>query len=114
MGEAALDTYAERLRPAQQSTFPTAVKSHERLLKCTVRLVPDEDLVAEQQLRSRVSGQFLGSGYVRKSAKLLKEMVDATGIEPVTPSMSTRCSPAELRIRRRAPKKRFGAGRAVV
>jgi len=24
--------------------------------------------------------------------------VDATGIEPVTPSMSTRCSPAELRI----------------
>ena len=26
-------------------------------------------------------------------------MVDATGIEPVTPSMSTRCSPAELRIR---------------
>ena len=26
-------------------------------------------------------------------------MVDATGIEPVTPSMSTKCSPAELRIR---------------
>ena len=26
-------------------------------------------------------------------------MVDATGIEPVTPSMSTRCSPAELRVR---------------
>jgi hypothetical protein len=24
-------------------------------------------------------------------------MVGATGIEPVTPSMSTRCSPAELR-----------------
>ena len=32
--------------------------------------------------------------------KALKRMVDATGIEPVTPSMSTRCSPAELRIRR--------------
>jgi hypothetical protein len=31
--------------------------------------------------------------------KALKRMVDATGIEPVTPSMSTRCSPAELRIR---------------
>ncbi len=29
----------------------------------------------------------------------LKAMVDATGIEPVTPSMSTRCSPAELRVR---------------
>ena len=28
--------------------------------------------------------------------------MDATGIEPVTPSMSTRCSPAELRIRRRS------------
>ena len=27
------------------------------------------------------------------------KMVDATGIEPVTPSMSTRCSPAELRVR---------------
>ena len=27
------------------------------------------------------------------------EMVGATGIEPVTPSMSTRCSPAELRAR---------------
>src|SRR4051794_614357 len=26
-------------------------------------------------------------------------MVGATGIEPVTPSMSTRCSPAELRAR---------------
>jgi hypothetical protein len=26
-------------------------------------------------------------------------LVDATGIEPVTPSMSTRCSPAELRVR---------------
>jgi site-specific DNA recombinase len=31
-----------------------------------------------------------------------KGMVDATGIEPVTPSMSTKCSPAELRIRRKA------------
>ena len=28
-------------------------------------------------------------------------MVGTTGIEPVTPSMSTRCSPAELRARRR-------------
>ena len=28
-----------------------------------------------------------------------RKMVDATGIEPVTPSMSTRCSPAELRVR---------------
>src|SRR5690606_28575522 len=28
------------------------------------------------------------------------EMVDATGIEPVAPSVGTRCSPAELRIRR--------------
>ena len=27
-----------------------------------------------------------------------RKMVDATGIEPVTPSMSTRCSPAELRV----------------
>ena len=27
----------------------------------------------------------------------LRRMVGATGIEPVTPSMSTRCSPAELR-----------------
>ena len=27
-------------------------------------------------------------------------MVGATGIEPVTPSMSTRCSPAELRALR--------------
>ena len=26
-------------------------------------------------------------------------MVDATGIEPVTPSMSTRCSHAKLRLR---------------
>ena len=26
-----------------------------------------------------------------------RRMVGATGIEPVTPSMSTRCSPAELR-----------------
>jgi hypothetical protein len=31
----------------------------------------------------------------------LKGMVDVTGIEPVTPSMSTRCSPAELHVRRR-------------
>ena len=29
-------------------------------------------------------------------------VVDATGIEPVTPSMSTRCSPAELRVRMNA------------
>ena len=28
--------------------------------------------------------------------KLLKKMVGVTGIEPVTPSMSTKCSPAEL------------------
>ena len=27
------------------------------------------------------------------------KMVDAAGIEPATPSMSTRCSPAELRVR---------------
>ena len=27
---------------------------------------------------------------------ILKEMVGVTGIEPVTPSMSTKCSPAEL------------------
>ena len=27
---------------------------------------------------------------------LLEEMVGVTGIEPVTPSMSTKCSPAEL------------------
>ena len=27
---------------------------------------------------------------------LFKEMVGVTGIEPVTPSMSTKCSPAEL------------------
>src|SRR5690606_12064907 len=32
-----------------------------------------------------------------------EEMVDATGIEPVTPSMSTKCSPAELRVRRDGP-----------
>lgn len=30
-------------------------------------------------------------------------MVDATGIEPVTPSMSTRCSPAELRVHTDGP-----------
>ena len=28
--------------------------------------------------------------------KLLRKMVGVTGIEPVTPSMSTKCSPAEL------------------
>ena len=28
------------------------------------------------------------------------EMVDAAGIEPATPSMSTRCSPAELRVQK--------------
>ncbi len=41
-------------------------------------------------------------------------MVDATGIEPVTPSMSTRCSPAELRVRQSGPealRKASGAGR---
>ena len=27
---------------------------------------------------------------------ILEEMVGVTGIEPVTPSMSTKCSPAEL------------------
>ena len=35
-------------------------------------------------------------------------MVDATGIEPVTPSMSTRCSPAELRVHKGGP---FWGGR---
>ncbi len=35
----------------------------------------------------------------RTKAAEIEEMVDATGIEPVTPSMSTRCSPAELRVR---------------
>jgi hypothetical protein len=34
----------------------------------------------------------------------LSKMVDATGIEPVTPSMSTRCSPAELRVRSGEPR----------
>src|SRR6266516_6519717 len=29
--------------------------------------------------------------------RFMWQMVGATGIEPVTPSMSTRCSPAELR-----------------
>ena len=33
-------------------------------------------------------------------------MVGTTGIEPVTPSMSTRCSPAELRAR-------FGIGSPI-
>ena len=28
--------------------------------------------------------------------KIIGEMVGVTGIEPVTPSMSTKCSPAEL------------------
>ena len=34
--------------------------------------------------------------------KPLKNMVGVTGIEPVTPSMSTKCSPAELYARRQA------------
>ncbi len=41
-------------------------------------------------------------------------MVDVTGIEPVTPSMSTRCSPAELHVRAmlsRAAEASQGAGR---
>ena len=38
-------------------------------------------------------------------------MVDATGIEPVTPSMSTRCSPAELRVRAMGSPVRPGAGK---
>ena len=65
-------------------------------------------------MNDNFAAAFRVSGYALKPAKFLKEMVDATGIEPVTPSMSTRCSPAELRIRRRAPKQLFGAGRAVV
>jgi hypothetical protein len=39
-------------------------------------------------------------------------MVDATGIEPVTPSMSTRCSPAELRVRQSGPEALRKASRA--
>ncbi len=35
-------------------------------------------------------------------------MVGTTGIEPVTPSMSTRCSPAELRALAAASKRRRG------
>ena len=36
---------------------------------------------------------------LQKSANGLSGMVGATGIEPVTPSMSRRCSSAELRAR---------------
>src|SRR6266849_3239315 len=38
----------------------------------------------------------------RKRAVCGDWMVGATGIEPVTPSMSTRCSPAELRALERS------------
>ena len=38
-------------------------------------------------------------GGVKLSAMYWKKMVGATGIEPVTPSMSRKCSPAELRAR---------------
>ena len=34
----------------------------------------------------------------RRAAMEAKGVVDVTGIEPVTPSMSTRCSPAELHV----------------
>ena len=37
-----------------------------------------------------------GTGATGMSAKSRKAMVGVTGIEPVTPSMSTKCSPAEL------------------
>lgn len=37
-------------------------------------------------------------------------MVDVTGIEPVTPSMSTRCSTAELHVRGRLPGREAEAG----
>ena len=33
----------------------------------------------------------------RSGTQQLRRMVGATGIEPVTPAMSRRCSPAELR-----------------
>ena len=35
----------------------------------------------------------------RRKALILWDMVGGTGIEPVTPSMSTKCSPAELTAR---------------
>src|SRR2546429_4538633 len=38
-----------------------------------------------------------GDGSTDHSLNSCGGMVGATGIEPVTPSMSTRCSPAELR-----------------
>lgn len=43
------------------------------------------------QFHPRLKGRDKG-----ETAKSLKAMVGVTGIEPVTPSMSTKCSPAEL------------------
>ena len=37
-----------------------------------------------------------GPKLTRCFKNILEEMVGVTGIEPVTPSMSTKCSPAEL------------------
>lgn len=53
-------------------------------------------------ISNEASGHFPTVTYMLQAAGSLEGMVDATGIEPVTPSMSTRCSPAELRIRRRS------------
>ena len=56
-----------------------------------------------QPLSRHDAGVAVGNTPMPKQADGLKSliwMVGATGIEPVTPSMSTRCSPAELRALR--------------
>ena len=42
---------------------------------------------------------FQAAADVQPESPWLEDMVGATGIEPVTPSVSGRCSPAELRAR---------------
>src|SRR6185312_12578933 len=48
----------------------------------------------QRQKSPPIAGRFRQS---LEMWKITDWMVGATGIEPVTPSMSTRCSPAELR-----------------
>lgn len=49
---------------------------------------------------SPISGAVIAPGLSWSPSPHKREMVGITGIEPVTPSMSTKCSPAELYTRK--------------
>ena len=95
-----------RVHDVQMRTATSAGRHDTTMQECTIgiarsvtTLAPTESRVRGIETFRATSVQNAANAGLGLPAKSLKGMVGATGIEPVTPSMSRRCSSAELRAR---------------